>query len=66
MNLSFQHIEYLIALAVIPVLLLLYFLVLNWKKRTIRKIGDTGLVKEMIRNYAPQKFAFKFVLVLVA
>ena len=66
MNVSFQHIEYLIALAVIPLLLILYFFVLNWKKRTIKKIGDPGLVKEMIKNYAPQKFALKFVLVLLA
>lgn len=66
MNLNFQHIEYLIALAVIPLLLLLYFFVLNWKKRTIQKIGDANLVKEMIKNYAPQKFALKFLLVLLA
>ncbi len=66
MNVSFQHIEYLIALAVIPLLLILYFFVLNWKKRTIKKIGDADLVKEMIKNYAPQKFALKFMLVLVA
>lgn len=66
MNLNFQHIEYLLALAVIPVLLVLYFLVLNWKKRTIKKIGDPALVAEMIKNYSPQKFAFKFLLVLLA
>ena len=66
MNLSFQHIEYLIALAGIPLLLIFYFFVLNWKKRTIKKIGDAALVKEMIKNYAPQKFALKFVLVLLA
>lgn len=66
MNLSFQHIEYLLVLAVVPVLVLLYFFVLNWKKRTIKKIGDAGLVQEMIKNYAPQKFALKFMLVLIA
>lgn len=66
MNLNFQHIEYLIALAVVPLLLGLYFFVLSWKKRTIKKIGDAELVQEMIKNYAPQKFALKFVLVLLA
>mgnify|MGYP000856782074 CR=1 FL=1 len=54
MNLSFQHIEYLLVLAVVPVLVLLYFFVLNWKKRTIKKIGDAGLVQEKIKKYAPQ------------
>ncbi len=66
MNVSFQHIEYFIVLAAIPLLLLLYFFVLNWKKKTIKKIGDENLVMEMIKNYSPQKFAIKFVLVLVA
>ena len=66
MNLNFHHIEYLIALAVIPLLLIFYFFVLNWKKKTIKKIGDANLVKEMIINYAPQKFALKFALVLLA
>ena len=63
---SFQHIEYLIILAIILPLVLLYFFVLYWKKETIKKIGDERLVKEMIKNYSPQKFALKFVLILAA
>ena len=63
---GFQHIEYFFALAAIPLLLLMYFFVLAWKKRTIKKIGDENLVREMIKNYAPQKFALKFVLILSA
>src|SRR5450631_171751 len=66
MNFRFQHIEYLLPLAAVPLLVLLYFFVLHWKKRTIKKIGDERLVKEMIRNYSPQKFALKFTLVVVA
>jgi len=64
--LSFQHINYLIALAAIPLMLLLYFLVLHWKRKTINKIGDAQLVTEIIKNHSPQKFALKFVLILVA
>lgn len=66
MNLSFQHTEYLIVLAAIPLLLILYFFVLYWKKRTIKKIGDANLVREIIKNHSPQKFALKFVLILAA
>lgn len=66
MNFNFQHIEYLFALAIIPALLGLYFFVLHWKRRTIKKIGDPVLVTELIRNYSPQKFALKFVLVSLA
>ena len=62
----FQHNEYLIILAIILPLVLLYFFVLYWKKETIKKIGDVRLVKEMTKNYAPQKFAVKFILALAA
>ena len=64
--LRFQHTEYLLALGVLPLLALLYFLALQWKKRTVKKIGDERLVKELIKNYAPQKFALKFLLVITA
>ena len=64
--LRFQHNSYLLVLAAVPLLLVLYFLVLTWKKRTIRKIGDERLVKELIRNYSPQRYALKFVLSLLA
>lgn len=62
----FQHNEYLIILAIILPLVLLYFFVLYWKKETIKKIGDVRLVKEMTKNYSSQKFALKFILVLAA
>ncbi len=62
----FQHTSYLLFLAAIPLLVLLYYLVLRWKKRTIKKIGDERLVKELIKNYSPQRYAIKFVLILFA
>ena len=63
---GFQYLYYLIALAAIPLLLVLYFFVLAWKKRTIKKIGDESLVREMIKNYDPKKFTLKFLLLLAA
>ena len=63
---KFQHNEYLLALAAIPILLVLYFFALRWKEKTIKKIGDERLVKEMIKNYSPQRFALKFILIVTA
>jgi tetratricopeptide (TPR) repeat protein len=63
---QFQHIEYFMVLAAIPLLLALYFFVLNRKKRTIKKIGNENLVREMIKNYSPRRFALKFVMILGA
>ena len=64
--LAFQHNEYFFAMAAVLLLLVLYFFVLNWKKKTIRKIGDANLVQEMIKDYSPRRFALKFILILAA
>jgi tetratricopeptide (TPR) repeat protein len=64
--LRFEHTEFLWALVGIPLLVLLYFFVLWWKRKTARKIGDPELVKELIKNYSPVKFATKFLLMLIA
>lgn len=66
MNFRFQHIEYLIGLAAIPLVVLLYLWVLRWKKKTIRRIGDEKLVKHLISNYSPNSFLFKFLLASIS
>jgi len=47
-------------------MLLLYSFVIRWKKNTARKIGDPLLIKQLIRDYSPSKFSFKFVLFIAA
>lgn len=66
MDLRFQHIEYLIGLAAIPLVIALFWWVLRWKKKTVKKIGDEKLVRQLISSYSPQNFLFKFLLVAVA
>ena len=63
---QFQHIEFLLALLVVPGLVLLFIWVIRWKKKSIKKIGDPKLVGELIKNYAPKKFAIKFIVATVA
>ncbi len=63
---QFQHIEYLYALGIIPVLVVLYIAVLYWRKRRIKKLGDERLVTEQIRGYIPGRNTFKFILVTAA
>jgi Ca-activated chloride channel family protein len=61
-----EHIEYLIGLGAFPVLLLLLWLLLRWKKRTAAKIGDPTLVRQLIRNFSSIRFLIKAGLALVA
>ena len=64
--LRFQHIEYLFALAAIPIMLLLFLFVIKWKKRASARIGDNHLVKVISGNYSGKRFSMKFVLFLIA
>jgi Ca-activated chloride channel homolog len=61
-----EHIEYLIGLAGLPVLLILLWLLLRWKKKTVRRIGDPGLVSLLIENFSPIRFLVKAGLVILA
>lgn len=63
--LRFEHINYLTGLFALIVLGGLFAFALFWKKRTVKKIGDPLLVKELIRKYSPFNFFFKFLLVVV-
>jgi len=63
---QFQHIEYLLGLLAIPLMTALFFLVIRWKKKTIKKIGDPALVNQLIRDYSPSKFSLKFILFTLA
>jgi tetratricopeptide (TPR) repeat protein len=62
----FQHPGYLLALAALPVLGILYLWLLQWKKKAIQKIGDKHLVEQLITGYSPWRFFIKFLLVCIA
>jgi Ca-activated chloride channel family protein len=61
-----EHIEYLNGLAALPLLLFLLWLLLNWKKKTVSRIGDPWLVSQLIGNFSSARFLIKAGLALVA
>ena len=63
---EFQYKEFFWVFTAIPVMVFLFFLLLHWKKRTIKRIGDERLVLQLIRNYSPRLFTFKFILFVLA
>jgi Ca-activated chloride channel homolog len=64
--LRFEHNLYLLTLLLAPVLVLLFLLLIKWKKKTITKIGDEKLIRQLIADYSPRRFLVKFILVLSA
>ncbi|HTL08425.1 MAG TPA: VWA domain-containing protein [Chitinophagaceae bacterium] len=66
MNFRFEHIQFLIGFALLPLLLVLFFWLLAWKKKMQKKIGDPTLVEALVQNYSPLKFAVKFAVAMLA
>ena len=64
--LHFQYVEYFLALAVLPLLILSFVSVLRWKKRVAKRIGDPLLVKALIAEFSMKKFRIKFFLFIIA
>ena len=63
--LRFEHINYLTGLFALIALGGLFAFALFMKKRTVKKIGDEKLVRELTRKYSPFNFLFKFLLIAI-
>src|SRR5690606_3547550 len=63
--LRFEHINYLTGLFALIALGGLFAFALFLKKRTVKKIGDEKLVRELTRKYSPFNFLFKFLLIVI-
>lgn len=61
-----EHIEYLIGLAGLPLLVLLLWYLMTWKRKTVSRIGDPSLVNQLIGNFSSARFLIKAGLVLMA
>ena len=62
---EFQHIEYLILLALIPALVGLFIYALYKKRLTIKKLGDKDLVTLLISNHSRTAYLQKFILIVL-
>ena len=63
---SFQHIDFLFALALIIPLTGLFMLVLKWKKNVRKKMGDVELINVLTGDYSHKNYNWKFVLMIIA
>ncbi len=66
MNLHFENTETLIALSLVPILVYIFWQLLQWKKRSIRQLGDPSLVTRLFSNFSSIAFRIKFILACTA
>ena len=61
-----EHIENLMGLAALPLLVAALWFLLGWKKRTVARIGDPSLVRQLISNFSSTRFLIKAGVLIVA
>ena len=61
----FEHPYYLYALALVPLLALVFLLYSRWRKRALSRLGDTSLVKSLMPEAGKYKPTIKFFLLLL-
>lgn len=61
-----QHNEYLVGLGALPLLVAALFFLLSWKKRTAARMGDPGLIRQLIGNFSPSRFMIKAIAAILA
>lgn len=64
--LRFEHSNYLLGLCLLALFLVVFISVIAWKKKTVKKIGEPSLVRELFSGYSPRFFNLKFILLFTA
>ena len=64
--LRFAHTQYLWALVLVPVMLLLFMLVTRWKKKAMASLGDKNVVERIIPEVSFSRPWLKFIFFMLA
>ena len=62
----FQEIYHLFALAILPVLLVLYIGLIYWRRSKLKKLGDERLIGEQMLGFIPGRNTLKFIVLAFA
>jgi Ca-activated chloride channel homolog len=63
--LRFQHSEYLWFWVLLIFILAAFIIVMSWKKKIIRKIGDKNLVEQLFAGYSKKFYRLKFIFLFI-
>jgi Ca-activated chloride channel family protein len=63
---KFQHPENFIGLLLIPLIIILFYRLISWKKKQGSRIGDPTLVSQLVKSFSARNFALKFILICAA
>jgi Ca-activated chloride channel family protein len=64
--LRLENIHLIYTLALIPVCFFLFLLSKSWKKKSMRRFGETAMMRELLSDVSNSRFNWRFVLFLLA
>lgn len=64
--LRFQYLSHLFALAIVPILVLVFIWVIYWRRSKLKKLGQQELINQQIKGFIPGRFTLKFILLATA
>ncbi len=62
----FEHPDILYALLVIPLLAVIFWMMLRWKKRALEKYGERSVIGRLLPDVSKNRIVTKFVLLMLA
>jgi Ca-activated chloride channel family protein len=62
----FQHTEHLYFLTGIALFVLLFILLILWRSKKLKKLGDARLINEQLLGFIPGRITMKFILLSIA
>lgn len=62
----FENIEFLYALFLIPVFIIIFWLMMNWKKNALKRYGDVSMISQLIPDASKGRLIIKFILIIIA
>ncbi|MBE9481572.1 MAG: VWA domain-containing protein, partial [Bacteroidetes bacterium] len=62
----FAHTYYLYGLLLIPVFIIIFSIMLHWKKKALNRFGDISIISRLIPDVSKGRLVFKFFLIMLA
>ncbi|MCW3102101.1 MAG: hypothetical protein JWO09_541 [Bacteroidetes bacterium] len=63
---QFENFYFIYAFAIVPVLILIYWMTRRWKKKALRNYGDPAVVEQLFPGLSRTKQLWKFILLNIA
>ncbi len=63
---EFDHLIFLFCFLLIPLFILAFWMMLRWKKKSMKKFGDNTVVMRLITDYSSSRPIVKFIILMLA